>query len=99
MVKPKYSKPTLTSNGTDHPAVRLLMGPAGIKIVLDKSKVVPDDPGADTPAMVYIKNGKASATFWCAVDTGEVDDVDLSDAQCRWLQAQYDEVNDFLFSK
>jgi hypothetical protein len=76
---------------------KLLMGPGGIRIVLDRSKVVKDDPGADTPAMVYLPKNKGSGTFWCAVDTGEVDDVRLTDKQCEWLQEQYDTVNDFLY--
>ena len=76
---------------------RMLLGPGGIKLVLDRDKVIVDDPGADTPAMVYLPHNAGSATFWCAVDTGECDDVDLSNSQCQWLQAQYDEVINFLY--
>lgn len=80
-------------------ASKLLVGPGGLRLVLDTTQVFPDDPGAGTPAMVYLSKPHASATFWCAVDTGECDDVRLSDTQCRWLQEQYDEVNDFLYTK
>lgn len=44
-------------------------GPNGVVLVLDRDKVVLDDPGADTPAMVYYKRG--SATYWCACGEGE----------------------------
>ena len=74
-----------------------LYGPDQLVIHLDRNKVVADDPGADTPAMVYL--GKHSATFWCAADTGELDlgDYHLTPRQYRWLQEQYDLVNDFLY--
>ena len=78
---------------------KMMLGPGGIKLVLDTTQVFPDDPGAGTPAMVYINKGQDSATFWCAVDTGECDDVRLSDKQCKWLQAQYDDVINFLYTK
>jgi hypothetical protein len=78
-------------------ASKLLMGPGGLRVVLDRNKVVKDDPGADTPAMAYLPFGKGSATFWCAVDTGEVGDVSLTDKQCEWLQEQYNTVNEFLY--
>lgn len=74
---------------------RTLHGP-GIRIELDKTEVFPDDPGAGTPAMVYV--GRASATFWCALDTGELwgGNVELTDRQVKWLHEQYAEVNEFL---
>lgn len=43
----------------------------GLKIVLDRSQVFPDDPGQGTPAMVYSASG-ASATLWCAMSEGEL---------------------------
>jgi hypothetical protein len=54
-------------------------GPGGVRIVFD-----PKDP--DTPCMVYL--GKSSATFFCALDTGEMDcgaGPDLTQQQLDWL--------------
>lgn len=97
MEKQPYAPPTITPHGTVHPTVKLLIGPGGLKIVLDKSQVILDNPGAGTPAMVYTKDAKANGTFWCAVDTGEVDGVRLTDPQCEWLQEQDVKVNEFLY--
>ncbi|MFA5873811.1 MAG: hypothetical protein WC832_07580, partial [Anaerolineales bacterium] len=48
-----------------------------LQIILDQEKVVAGDPGADTLAMVYLRSTSgaviASATLWCAVDTGMLD--------------------------
>jgi hypothetical protein len=71
-----------------------------LRIELDRDEVFPDDPGNGTPAMVYVtdKQGKqCSGTFWCANDTGEVDYVELSEAQLTWLRDQEDEVYEFLY--
>lgn len=74
----------------------------GLKIVLDKSEVFPDDPGRGTPAIVYNKRG-ASATFTCAMNEGELDNSDtgfmnkLSDKQIDWLYEIQNEVEEFLY--
>ena len=75
---------------------KTLIGPEGIRIVLDSREIVPNDPGAGTPAMVYV--GAHSGTFWCALDTGEIDggDYTLSDRQFRWLDDQFDSVDAFM---
>jgi hypothetical protein len=80
---------------------KTLQGP-GIRIELDTDEVIPDDPGAGTPAMVYVTGPVAGqATYWCALDTGEIDTGrhgyrDLTPAQSAWLERQLDAVNDFL---
>lgn len=82
-----------------------LRGPDGIKLVLDKTEIVPHDPGAGTPAMVYFDN--YSATFNCATDTGELTydgrrwSVDaetyfLTNQQLAWLRNREDDVWTFL---
>ena len=73
---------------------KTLTGPNGIRIVLDSRQVFPDDPGAGTPALVHV--GKNTATYWCALDTKEVDYHDLDNAQYRWLYNQFDAVSDFV---
>lgn len=55
-------------------------GPDGLRIDFDADN-------ADTPAMVYV--GRFSATFWCALDTGEMDcgaGPDLTDKQVEFLR-------------
>lgn len=78
---------------------RTLYGPNGLRIELDRDAVIPDDPGADTPAMVYYLD--ASGTYWCVNDTGELwgdrERYTLTDRQNRWLDEQMDEVNSFLY--
>lgn len=72
-------------------------GPGDLLLVLDSAEIVPDDPGAGTPAMVHL--GNFSATYWWACGEGTVygtHDVDLSQSQINWLHAQEDLVNGFL---
>jgi hypothetical protein len=71
-------------------------GPKGLRIELDAAQIFPSNPGNGTPAMVY-RNGY-SATFFCAMDTGELDcgTVELSDTECRWLNSQEGDVVDWL---
>ncbi len=73
-------------------------GPNGIRLELDASEIVPDNPGEGTPAMVYC--GRYSATYGCAMDTGELTDggdtYDLSQHQLNYLSAMEDRVNEFL---
>ena len=69
----------------------------GLKIVLDRSEVFPDDPGAGTPAMVYDAKGNC-ATFHVAMNEGELEcgDVRLTAAQTAWLASQENAVINFL---
>jgi hypothetical protein len=59
-------------------------GPGGLRVEFL------DDPY--TPVMVYLKRG--SATFQCAIDTGEVEDETLSREQCAFLARIEDEANE-----
>lgn len=74
----------------------------GLKVVLDKSEVFLNDPGAGTPAMVYNQRG-ASATFTCAMNEGELDNTrtgnmnQLLDKQIDWLYEIQSEVESFLY--
>jgi len=80
-----------------NPTTAKIHGPQGLIIELDRGQIFPDDPGAGTPAIVTC--GKNSATFWCAVDTGELDagEVTLTESQIRWLIKQHDKVEEFLY--
>jgi hypothetical protein len=77
---------------------RTIFGPNGIRIVLDSNEIYPSDPGAGTPAMVYL--GRHSGTYWCVSDTGELDcgEKELTASQLNWLQSDKveNEVNDFV---
>jgi hypothetical protein len=68
----------------------------GLVVELDTDEIIPDDPGAGTPAIVLASNGRRAATYWCATDTGEVDGVILTAAQADWLEDQRDTVERFL---
>ena len=79
---------------------KTIKGPSGIKIELDSTQVFPDDPGAGTPAMVYLN--EYCATYWCACGEGEL----LSDRrgtkrltpdQLNWLERKDEEVTNFLY--
>jgi hypothetical protein len=75
---------------------RTLTGPGGLLLVLDSAQIFPDDPGQGTPAMVH--KGRYDATFWCALDTGELDcgGYELSDSERLWLEAQEPAVSEFM---
>jgi hypothetical protein len=78
---------------------RRLHGPAGLTLTLDAAEVYPEDPGMGTPALVEVVRGRTTAngTFWCALDTGEVDGtVDLTPHQLLWLSEQHDTVETFV---
>lgn len=63
-----------------------LRGPCGFFLILDPSEIILDDPGAGTPAMLYGPRN-ISGTYWCAVDAGECDGVELPAAVMRWLDS------------
>jgi hypothetical protein len=76
--------------------VKILRGPKGLTLTLNKSEVFPDDPGSGTPALVQL--GNSAATYWSACGEGELNDgTPLSDAQQRWLSEQENFVEAFLF--
>lgn len=74
-------------------------------VVLDRSQVFPDDPGAGTPAMVEYRGAYwGSATYWCAVGEGELDRgrhgmMALSDSALEWLESLEDEIEAFLYGE
>ena len=87
---------------------KILHGPQNLRVELDKSQVIPDDPGAGTPAMVYLyepfaSRATACATYACACGEGELqpcylhgDVIQLTDAQRTWLASIDDEIGNFL---
>jgi hypothetical protein len=75
-------------------------------VVLDRDRVVKDDPGADTPALVYLnprpfcaepKSCDGSATLWCAEGEGEIEGYKLTRQECRWLSSLIDAAEEFLY--
>lgn len=72
-----------------------LHGP-GLRVELDTDEIIPQDPGAGTPAMVY--SGRYAGTYGCACDTGELDggDLQLTARQVSWLHSVAAQVDDFL---
>jgi hypothetical protein len=62
---------------------RILVGPYNVKLELDPSQVIPDDPGAGTPALVHFRGD--SGSYWCAVGEGMCGDVRLPNSAVRWL--------------
>ena len=73
-----------------------------LTLILDRSKVVPDDPGADTPAMIHCLSG-ASSTYWCGVDNGlmfpDGSMCELTPKEVDWLMNLEPEVTWFLYPK
>ena len=70
-----------------------------LKLVLDTDKVNRENPGDDTPAMVYYKGG--SATYTCAVGEGEVlgrygETIEIPERLVAWLDRLSDLVDEFL---
>lgn len=67
-------------------------------IELDPQEIFPDDPGQGAPCMVY--KDKHSATYNCALDTGELDlgEYTLSTEEWDWLASQSDRVDSWLDS-
>jgi hypothetical protein len=71
-----------------------LRGP-GIRIELDSDEINHDDPGAGTPAMVYV--GRETGTYWCMVETGEtLGGTMLTKRQNQWLEDQRHLVDKFM---
>jgi len=86
----------------ENETTKTIRGPGGIRIELDRNRVVLDDPGQDTPALVYVptnkryRGGDETATFWCAMET---DELDLTKAQRDFLIRNEDKVNDVLYPR
>ena len=67
---------------------KLLKHRSGVIVELDSSKIVPNDPGQDTPALVLYKDG--TSTLTCAENEGYVfhdrkGDIELPEAAKEWL--------------
>lgn len=61
----------------------IVNGPRKARLHLDRERIVPGDPGADTPALVEWQGHWG--TFGCASECGEVDGVELPQAVYDWL--------------
>lgn len=92
--------------------MRKIFKNGNLTVELNKSKVIPDDPGADTPALVFWRGFHTidgvrrycefSSTFWCAAQEGELDSpyygtYQLSEPQSKWLDSLERKVNEFLY--
>jgi hypothetical protein len=60
----------------------VLKGPGGLKVELDRN--------SETPIMVVL--GDRTGTFYCVLETGEIDDKTISGDQGRWLDSIEDQV-------
>jgi hypothetical protein len=78
-----------------------------LRLVLDRKAVVPNDPGADTPALVYYEGRryKACSTYWCAIGESQLEISSrrggshlLTQKQCVWLDSLDAELTDFLYT-
>jgi len=80
----------------------------GLSVICDRKRIVPNDPGADTPAMVYYKRlgMEASATYWCAISKSKLQITrgknkygshKLSENQIEWLASLDPELTEFLY--
>lgn len=66
------------------------------RLELDSREIVPDDPGAGTPALLWGPN-KQTATFWCALDSGELGDgSEIPESVMKWLDRMVPTVENFL---
>ncbi|RDJ35021.1 MAG: hypothetical protein DWQ19_09305 [Crenarchaeota archaeon] len=65
---------------------KTLHGPKGAILILDQAQVFPDDPGAGTPAMVKYRNNYS--TYWCCINEGVCDEVELPQEVMDWLDSE-----------
>ena len=62
-----------------------LHGPLGATLTLDRSRLDPDDPGADTPALVEWR--KYAGTYQGCSETGDIGDRLLPTVIVEWLNS------------
>ncbi len=71
-------------------------------VTLDRSKVIPHDPGQDTPALVSLRTKREEfcSTYDCACGEGELmgdrNVYPLTESQLNWLNGLEDKISDFL---
>lgn len=66
------------------------------RLELDSREIVPNDPGSGTPALLYAPN-KQTATFWCALDSGEMGDgTEIPKPVMSWLDRMAPTVENFI---
>lgn len=75
-----------------------------LRLVLDTEEVIPHDPGAGQPALVYVNvspRGQVfSSTYWYAIGEREtVDGIPLTDDEVEWLESLEGKVEAFLNAK
>ena len=74
-----------------------------LRLVLDTDEVVPHDPGAGEPALVYVNVAPRqvfSSTYWYAIGEREtVDGIPLTDDEVEWLESLEGKVEAFLYSR
>jgi hypothetical protein len=77
-----------------------IKGPQGLRLILDRKKVIVNDPGQDTPQIVELAG--AMATLACAIGEGELDAgwrgvKRLSPVQSQWLLDVETAANDWTY--
>lgn len=82
---------------------KVICGPGGIVLELDKREWFPDDPGNGTPVLVRYRGGTASLS--CAINEEEVCDestgafLRLNKTQVKWLMNKEKEAWDWATQK
>ncbi len=84
--------------------VNILASDGKIRIVLRQKEVKPEDPGAGTPALVYLQNprdrrlhiGDHVDIFDICLSERKVDGHKLTNAQYKWLEDHDLEVDDIV---
>jgi hypothetical protein len=66
-----------------------------VRLEIYPTECYPEDPGSGTPCMVFLltRGCEFAATFGCAMDTGEVEDIQLSAGELARMQAAIPAIN------
>lgn len=76
---------------------RTTYGPRGVRLVLDRREIFPNDPGSGTPALVHYAG--QSGTLACILAEGEmIDGTTLPDDVYAWLDGQESDADTFLYT-
>jgi hypothetical protein len=73
----------------------VLNGPSGWRIVCDASEIIPSDPGAGTPVMIYGPRD-VSGTWFAWIGAGEVDGIEPPPVVAAWLDKVASSVDDWM---